>query len=116
MHGTTGGGFDLPWLDGYGSSYNFDCGLFGTSVQPAANYATSVQGKPKFADANAHDYRLRDNSPALAAGSLAYVTDRDLVDVTGTKYAFAATASSACIAGCYDTTVRSDDVTVFYIR
>ncbi len=115
MHGTTGGGADLAW-DTTTSSYNFDYGLFGTSTEPAANYATSVQGKPKFADANAHDYRLRDNSPALAAGSLAYVTDRDLVDVTGTKYAFAATASSACIAGCYATTVRSDDVTVFYIR
>lgn len=116
VHGTTGGGFDLPWLDGYGSSYNFDYGLFGTSAQSAANYTTAVQGKPKFADANAHDYRLRDNSPALSVGSLEFVTDRDLVDVTGTKYAFAASASGACIAGCYATTVRSDDVTVLYVR
>lgn len=115
MHDTTGGGADLAW-DTTTSSYNFDYGLFGTSAQSAANYATSVQGKPKFADANAHDYRLRDNSPALAAGSLAFVTDRDLVDVTGTKYAFAASASGACIAGCYATTVRSDDVTVLYVR
>ncbi len=116
VHGTTGGGFDLPWLEGYGSSYNFDYGLFGTGAKGAENYATAVQGRPKFSNPTAHDYRLRDNSPALAVGSLAYVTDRDLVDVAGTKYAFAASASGPCIAGCYATTVRSDTATILTIR
>ena len=113
-YGTTGGGVDLPWTGNYG--YNFYYGLFGTSAKGAENYATAVQGRPKFSNPTAHDYRLRDNSPALAVGSLAYVTDRDLVDVAGTKYAFAASASGPCIAGCYATTVRSDTATILTIR
>ena len=115
MHGTTGGGADLAW-DTTTSSYNFDYGLFGTSTEPAANYATSVQGKPKFADAATHDYRLRDNSPAVCAGSLEFVTDRDLVDVSGVKYAFAASSAGPCIAGCHAAIVRSDAATILFVR
>ena len=115
MHDTTGGGADLAW-DTTSSSYTFYYGLFGTSTESAANYATSVQGKPKFADAATHDYRLRDNSPAVCAGSLEFVTDRDLVDVSGVKYAFAASSAGPCIAGCHAAIVRSDAATILFVR
>ena len=115
MHGTTGGGDDLAW-DTTTSSYNFYYGLFGTSTQDASNYATAVQGKPRFADVNAHDYRLQRNSAALAVGLLEFVTDRDLCDVTGRKFDFAASASGSCIAGCYSETVPAHVATVMTIR
>ena len=115
MHDTTGGGADLAW-DTTTSSYTFYYGLFGTSTQDASNYATAVQGKPRFADVNAHDYRLQRNSAALAAGSLEFVTDRDLCDVTGRKFDFAASASGSCIAGCYSETVPAHTATVMTFR
>ena len=75
-----------------------------------------MQGKPRFADVNAHDYRLQRNSAALAAGSLEFVTDRDLCDVTGRKFDFAASASGSCIAGCYSETVPAHTATVMTFR
>lgn len=107
VYGTAGGGVDLPWHSTAGVNYYFAYGLFGTSTQDASNYATAVQGKPRFADDRANDYRLQNNSAALAAGSLQFVTDRDLCDVTGRMFDFAASASGSCIAGCYAETVSA---------
>lgn len=111
---TIGGGVDLPWSSG--GAYNFTSGLFGTSTKDASNYATSVQGKPRFADAKANDFRLQCNSAALTAGSLEYVTDRNLCDVTGRKSDFAASASGSCIAGCFAETVSARNGMVVTFR
>lgn len=111
---TMGGGVDLPWSSG--GAYNFTSGLFKTSTQDASNYATSVQGNPKFANAAMDDYRLRDRSAAISAGSLEFVTDRNLADVTGMKYAFVDFAAGTCVAGCYAEIATTPDVTVISIR
>ena len=112
--GTTGGGVDLPWNSN--GAYDFTSGLFGTSTQDASNYTTAVQGKPRFSDASANDYRLQNNSAALTAGSLEFATDRNLVDVTGRKFDFAASASGSCIAGCYADTVSARNGMVVTFR
>lgn len=104
VYGTSGGGVDLPW-DTTTSSYRFYYGVFGTSTQDASNYTTSTQGSPRFANAAAGDYRLRESSVALTVGSLEHVTDSDLYDVAGTKYDFSSAAAGSCIAGCFATTV-----------
>ena len=104
VHGTTGGGVDLPW-DTTTSSYRFYYGIFGTSTQDASNYTTSIKDYPRFANVAAGDYRLREGSAALTAGSLEHVTDSDLYDVAGTKYDFSSAASGSCLAGCFATTV-----------
>lgn len=96
VYATTGGGVDLPYEGNY---TGFSCGLFGTSKADVSNYSDCVTGNPRFASIAANNYRLRSVSPALNVGSLAYVTDRDLVDVTGTKFPFA--ASGTCLAGCF---------------
>ncbi len=111
---TMGGGVDLPWSSG--GAYNFTSGLFKTSTQDASNYATSVQGNPKFANAAMDDYRLRDRSAAISAGSLEFVTDRNLADVTGMKYAFIDFVAGTCVAGCYAEIATTPDVTVISIR
>jgi hypothetical protein len=108
---TTGGGVDLPWGSG---GYNFRSGLFGTSTKAASNYPTAVQGKPMFSNASAKDYRLQSNSAALTAGSLEFVTARNLADVTGRKFDFAASASGSCIAGCYAETVATHGLVIVF--
>ena len=115
VSGTTGGGVDLPWYQTY-SGYYFANGLFGTSTKDASNYATAIQAPPRFADAAARDYRLKNSSKGVTAGSLEFVTDRDLCDVTGARYAFAASATGTCIAGCYSDVFEAPAGMVFWVR
>ena len=79
---------------------------FTSNDVPVAHVRFHGKQAPPYVEAylneTEHHYADNRNSRTFANYDLVlHVTDRDLVDVTGTKYAFAATASSACIAGCY---------------